>query len=424
MPMWLAAIARIGAVAAVVVIGIYAIRPLFRFIAAARLRELFTGAALLVVIGIALLMSLVGLSPALGAFVAGVVLATSEYRHELESDIDPIKGLLLGLFFITVGAGIDFDLAAQIWQEVVFWAAVVIAAKFVVLAAVGWFYGLRQQALWLFCLSLPQAGEFAFVLIAFALANFVIDSALADLMLLVVALTMLVTPLLFILYDKVIAHSYCKGMEREPDAIDEENEIIIAGRGRVGGIVDRMLQTAGYTTTVVDYDSSHLEILQKFGVRTYYGDATRPDLLHAAGIARAKLLVVALDEREQIDKLVKYAVQTFPDLHVIARAKDRNHVYELWAYGCRDVIRETYDASIRIGRSAYEALGVDRQNAIAMAGAFEEMDRSSMLEIAEVYDMDIPPMENEALVAKIRELRARWDPVLREQMDEIVKRGQ
>jgi CPA2 family monovalent cation:H+ antiporter-2 len=235
---------------------------------------------------------------------------------------------------------------------------------------------------------------------------------------------MLVTPLLFILYDKVIAHSYCKGMEREPDAIDEENEIIIAGRGRVGGIVDRMLQTAGYTTTVVDYDSSHLEILQKFGVRTYYGDATRPDLLHAAGIARAKLLVVALDEREQIDKLVKYAVQTFPDLHVIARAKDRNHVYELWAYGCRDVIRETYDASIRIGRSAYEALGVDRQNAIAMAGAFEEMDRSSMLEIAEVYDMDIPPMENEALVAKIRELRARWDPVLREQMDEIVKRGQ
>ena len=424
MPMWLAAIARIGAVAAVVVIGIYAIRPLFRFIAAARLRELFTGAALLVVIGIALLMSLVGLSPALGAFVAGVVLATSEYRHELESDIDPIKGLLLGLFFITVGAGIDFDLAAQIWQEVVFWAAVVIAAKFIVLAVVGWFYGLRKQALWLFCLSLPQAGEFAFVLIAFALANFVIDSALADLMLLVVALTMLVTPLLFILYDKVIAHSYCKGMEREPDAIDEENEIIIAGRGRVGGIVDRMLQTAGYTTTVVDYDSSHLEILQKFGVRTYYGDATRPDLLHAAGIARAKLLVVALDEREQIDKLVKYAVQTFPDLHVIARAKDRNHVYELWAYGCRDVIRETYDASIRIGRSAYEALGVDRQNAIAMAGAFEEMDRSSMLEIAEVYDMDIPPMENEALVAKIRELRARWDPVLREQMDEIVKRGQ
>lgn len=423
MPMWLAAVSRLAAVAAVVAIGIYAIRPLFRFIAAANLRELFTGAALLVVIGIALLMSLVGLSPALGAFIAGVVLATSEYRHELESDIDPIKGLLLGLFFITVGAGIDFVLAGQIWQQVVFWAAVVIGAKFLVLAVVGWLYGLRRQALWLFCLSLPQAGEFAFVLIAFALANLVIDSALADLMLLVVALTMLVTPLLFILYDKVIAHAYCKGMEREPDAIEEENEIIIAGRGRVGGIVDRMLQTAGYGTTVIDYDSSHLQILQKFGIRTYYGDATRPDLLHAAGIARARLLVVALDEREQIDKLVKYAVQNYPDLHVIARAIDRNHVYELWAYGCRDVVRETYDASIRIGRSAYEALGIDRQNAVAMASAFEEMDRSSMREVAELYDLEIPPMENEALVAKVKELRAKWDPVLREQMDEIIGRG-
>ncbi|PZT92187.1 MAG: potassium transporter [Citromicrobium sp.] len=423
MPMWLAALSRIGAVAAVVAIGIYAIRPLFRFIAGAHLRELFTGAALLVVIGIALLMSLVGLSPALGAFVAGVVLATSEYRHELESDIDPIKGLLLGLFFITVGAGINFGLASQIWQDVVFWAAVTIAAKFAVLAVVGWLYGLRKQALWLFCLSLPQAGEFAFVLIAFALANLVIDSATADMMLLIVALTMLVTPLLFILYDKVIAAAYCRGLEREPDSIEEENDIIIAGRGRVGGIVDRMLQTAGFSTTVIDYDSSHLEILQKFGIRTYYGDATRPDLLHAAGIGRAKLLIVALDEREQIDKVVRYVLQHHPHVHIIARAIDRNHVYELWAYGCRDIVRETYDASIRIGRSAYEALGIDRQNAIAMASAFEDMDRSSMREVAELYDIETPPMENAPLIAKVKELRAKWDPVLREQMDEIIQRG-
>ena len=425
MPMWLAAVARIGAVAVVVAIGIYAIRPLFRFIAAAHLRELFTGAALLVVIGIALLMSLVGLSPALGAFVAGVVLATSEYRHELESDIDPIKGLLLGLFFITVGAGIDFVLAAQMWREVVFWAAVVIAAKFVVLAIVGRLYGLRRQALWLFCLSLPQAGEFAFVLIAFALANLVIDSALADLMLLVVALTMLVTPLLFILYDKVIAHAYCGGgaEEREADAIEEENPIIIAGRGRVGGIVDRMLDAAGHRATVIDYDSTHLAHLQKFGVKSYFGDATRPDLLASAGIARAKLLVVALDEREQIDKLVRYACSNFPHLHVIARAKDRDHVYHLWAMGCRDIIRETYDSALRMGRSAYEALGADRQAAVAMVDAFEEMDRTSMREVADLYRLDMPAHENEPLLAKIRELRAEWDPKLREAMDDIVKRG-
>ncbi len=424
MPVWLAGLARVAAVAAVVAIGIYAIRPLFRYIAAANLRELFTAAALVVVIGIALLMSLVGLSPALGAFVAGVVLATSEYRHELESDVDPFKGLLLGLFFITVGAGIDFELAAGMIGEVVSWAAVTILAKMAVLLLVGYGYGLRRQALWLFALSLPQAGEFAFVLIAFAVGNAVLDQAMADLLLLVVALTMLVTPLLFILYDKVVARAYCAGQQAEPDTIDEENQVIIAGRGRVGGIVDRMLQAAGYSTTVIDYDSKHLEMVRKFGFRSYFGDATRPDLLASAGIDKAKLLVVALDEKEQIDKLVKYALANFPKLHVTARAIDRNHVYELWAYGCRDIIRETYDSSLRMGRSAFEALGMDRQQARAATDAFEEMDRSSMREVADLYDMEIPFEQNEPLIAKVKELRSEWDPILREQMDEILKRGQ
>lgn len=424
MSIWLAAATRIAAVAAVIAIGIFAIRPLFRYIARANLRELFTAAALVVVIGIALLMSLVGLSPALGAFIAGVVLATSEYRHELESDINPFKGLLLGLFFITVGAGIDFGLAATIWDSVLFWAAVTIAAKMAVLLVVGWLYGLRRQALWLFCLSLPQAGEFAFVLIAFGVANAVFAPQFAAQLLLIVALTMLVTPLLFILYDKLIAHAYCTGQGgREADAIEEENPIIIAGRGRVGGIVDRMLDASGHRATVIDYNSDHLEVLKKFGVSTYYGDATRPDLLASAGIERARILVVALDEREQIDKLVRYACGNFPDLHVVARAKDRDHVYHLWAMGCRDIVRETYDSSLRMGRSVYEALGYDRQAAIAMVEAFETMDRTSMREVADTYRLDIPAYENEELLAKIRELKAEWDPKLREAMDEIAARG-
>ena len=424
MSIWLAAATRIAAVAAVIAIGIFAIRPLFRYIARANLRELFTAAALVVVIGIALLMSLVGLSPALGAFIAGVVLATSEYRHELESDINPFKGLLLGLFFITVGAGIDFGLAATIWDSVLFWAAVTIAAKMAVLLIVGWLYGLRKQALWLFCLSLPQAGEFAFVLIAFGVANAVFAPQFAAQLLLIVALTMLVTPLLFILYDKLIAHAYCAGQGgREADAIEEENPIIIAGRGRVGGIVDRMLDASGHRATVIDYNSDHLEVLKKFGVSTYYGDATRPDLLASAGIERARILVVALDEREQIDKLVRYACANFPDLHVVARAKDRDHVYHLWAMGCRDIVRETYDSSLRMGRSVYEALGYDRQAAIAMVEAFETMDRTSMREVADTYRLDIPAYENEELLAKIRELKAEWDPKLREAMDEIAARG-
>ena len=423
MPVWLAALARIAAVGAVIAIGIFAIRPLFRYIAAANLRELFTATALGVVIGIALLMSLVGLSPALGAFVAGVVLATSEYRHELESDIDPFKGLLLGLFFITVGAGIDFALAASRWQSVLLLASVVIVAKLAVLLTIGWLYGLRKQALWLFALSLPQAGEFAFVLIAFAVANAVFDSALADLLLLVVALTMLVTPLLFILYEKVIARSYDGSFEeRKADAIDEENPVIIAGRGRVGGIVDRMIQAAGFSTTVIDYDSAQLEIVRKFGFRTYFGDATRPDLLHSAGIDQARLLVVALDDREQIDRLVKYVIDTYPHVHVTARAVDRSHVYELWSYGCRDIIRETYDSALRMGRSAFEALGMDRQQATAARDAFEEMDRRFMPAVADLYDPDIPYHENEKLIAKVRELQDEWDPILSEQMRAILER--
>ncbi|MEC9066350.1 MAG: cation:proton antiporter [Pseudomonadota bacterium] len=423
MPVWLSGMVTLAAIGAVVLIGAYLTRPVFRFIAAAQLRELFTAAALVFVIGIALLMTLVGLSPALGTFLAGVVLANSEYRHELESDIEPFKGLLLGLFFITVGAGIDFALAIANWATVLGWALAIIAIKAAILAIIARIAGLRRQSAWLFSLSLAQAGEFAFVLISFAVANFVLDGETADMLLLIVALTMLATPLLFIAYDKLIAAAYCRGEQREADTIDEDNRIIIAGRGRVGGIVDRMLDAAGYRATVIDYDSTHLEHLKKFGVKSYFGDATRPDLLASAGIARARLLIVALDEREQIDKLVRYAIRNFPQLHVIARAIDRDHVYHLWAIGCRDVIRETYDAALRMGRSAYEALGADRQAAIAMRDAFEEMDRSSMREVAELYREDVPAWDNEPLLAKVRELRAEWDPKLREMMDDIIGRG-
>lgn len=424
MPALLAALVRVAAVAAVVLIGVYLTRPVFRWIAAANLRELFTAAALMFVIGIALLMSLVGLSPALGTFLAGVVLANSEYRHELESDVEPFKGLLLGLFFITVGASVDFGLLGERTGEVLLWAALTIAIKIAVLLFVGWVSGLRREALWLFALALPQAGEFAFVLIAFAVGNAILPGGLADLLLLVVAATMLATPLLFILYDKGIARLYCtRQARREADTIEEENRIIIAGRGRVGGIVDRMLDAAGHRATVIDYNADHLENLKKFGIKTYFGDATRPDLLASAGIARARLLIVTLDEREQIDKLVRYAVSNFPNLHVIARAKDRHHVYALWAMGCRDVIRETYDSALRMGRSAYEALGLDRQTSQAMTDAWEERDRHAMREMAELFRLDIPAHENEAFVAKVKEMRAEWDPKLRDMMDEIVERG-
>lgn len=420
LPAWAAGLATLAAIAFVAFAGNYLTRPLFRFIAMAGLRELFTATALLVVVGIALLMTVVGLSPALGTFLAGVVLANSEYRHELESDIEPFKGLLLGLFFITVGAGINFALLFDSYASVLGWTAVLVGTKIAVLYVLGTFFGIKGQDRWLFSLGLAQAGEFGFVLLSFAVGAHVLPVPLADQLLLIVAMSMLITPLLFIFYDKVILRYYQKGRERAFDDIDEPSDIILAGRGRVGGIVDRMLETAGYRTTVIDYSSAQIDRLSKFGIRTYFGDAARPDLLKSAGIDQARLLVIAIDDKEATNKLVSHVVKNFPNVHIVARAYDRSHVFELWSLGCRDIIRETYDSSLRMGRSAYEALGISSERANAMTQKFEELDRSTMLPMAEAFDFGTPPWENEEMIALIKKLRTEWDPLFREQMAEIM----
>lgn len=421
-PAWIQAIVTLAAVGVIVLAGTYLTHPVFRHIAGAKLRELFTAAALMFVIGIALLMQFIGLSPALGTFVAGVVLANSEYRHEFEADIAPFKGILLGLFFITVGAGIDFGLAQEQYGEVLFWTAIVIVSKIAILFILGRVFDLAGEDRWLFALSLAQAGEFGFVLVSAAVGASVFGRELADLLLLIIAFSMLITPLLFIVYEKLVQPRYEGARRRKADAIEEKNDIILAGRGRVGGIIDRMLTAAGYNATVIDYDSRQIEIVQKFGMQSYFGDATRPDLLESAGIAEARLLIVALDDKDQIDKLVRYALKNFPDLHVIARAIDRDHVYKLWSLGCRDIIREIYDASLRMGRSAYVALGHDAKEAQEMTDTWEETDRKSMREVADLYVEDLPAWENEELMERIRELRKEWDPKLRAQMEEIIGR--
>jgi len=412
----------LGAIAVIILGGNYLTRPIFRFIAAAGLRELFTAAALMLIVGIALLMNLVGLSPALGTFLAGVVLANSEYRHELEADIDPFKGLLLGLFFMTVGASINFGLMGDNLTAILALTSGLIAVKIIILLVLGYIFKIRGADKWLLALGLAQAGEFGFVLLAFSVANGIIPEVLADRLLLVVALSMLVTPALFILYDKIIAPRYAKGQDRVADTMDEDSHIIIAGHGRIGGIVDRMLRAAGYSSTVIDFSSRQLDIIRKYGIsHTYFGDATRPDLLHSAGIAKAKLLIVTIDDKDQINTLVKYAVHNYPNLHVIARAVDRNHVYDLWAHGCRDIIRETYDSSLRIGRSAFEALGFSRPIADDMIAAFNAMDRKTMIEVAGAYDINIPAHENENYVAKVKSMTAQWEPELKLHMQQIMR---
>ena len=420
---WQTALVTLGAVAAVVLAGNYLTRPLFRFIARARLRELFTAGALMIVVGIALLMTMVGLSPALGTFVAGVVLANSEYRHELESDIDPFRGLLLGLFFMTVGAGIDFALLAENAAEILSWTLGLIAVKAAVLYALGSAFRIRGAQRWLFTLGLAQAGEFGFVLLAFSETEGVIPAMLADKLLLVVALSMLLTPGLFILYQRVIAPMFDRSQQRrEDDVIEEDNGIILAGSGRVGTIITRMLKAAGHKVTVIDYSSRQLDILRTFGNHAYFGDATRPGLLESAGIRNAKVLVIAIDDREQINELVEYAIRNFPDLHVVTRAVDRHHVYQLWARGCRDIIRETFDSSLRMGRSTLEALGHSRAAGDEVVEVFTEMDRGVMVEAASAYDPAIPAHENQAYIDRILEMRAGWEQQFNERIQEILAR--
>jgi CPA2 family monovalent cation:H+ antiporter-2 len=420
LPGWGAALVTLGAIAAVIGAGSYLTGPIFRFIAAAQLRELFVATALMMVIGIALLMTLVGLSPALGTFLAGVVLANSEYRHELESDIDPFKGLLLGLFFMTVGAGINFGLLLDNLSLIVGLTLGLMALKVGVLYVLAITFKIGGSDRWLFSLGLAQAGEFGFVLLSFTVANGVILGDLADRLLLIVALSMLLTPALFILYDRVIAPRFTGLDDREMDHIAEKSEIIIAGHGRVGGIVSRILRGSGMTPTVMDFSSKQLEMLKAFNVQAYYGDATRPDLLSAAGIANAKLFVIAIDDKDQITGLVKYVHHNYPDVHIVARAVDRGHVYDLWHAGCRDIIRDTYDSSLRMGRSAIEALGYSKDQAGRIVDAFSALDRKAMLVAADHHDPAIPMHQNEALLAQFHERNVEWQAELTAQTETIM----
>lgn len=408
-PAWLATLITLAAIAFVVVGGSQLTRPLFRFISMAHLRELFTATALMIVIGIALLMTLVGLSPALGAFMAGVVLANSEYRHELESDIDPFRGLLLGLFFMTVGAGIDFELLFANFAGIVGLTFLLIAIKLTVLFLLTFKFKLVGANRWLFALGLAQAGEFGFVLLSYAVGISVIPADLADQLLLIVALSMLLTPILFLIFDRVIAPRYSKQSERKADNIDQQGKVLIAGHGRVGGIVNRLVRSSGYETTVIDYNSEHLEMLRAFGIRVYFGDATRPDLLHAAGIEQADVFVIAIDNREQITELAKHVLKHHPHVKVVARAVSRHHVYDLWFAGVREIIRDTFDSSIRMGRVVLENIGYSMDEATDLAERFNQRDRAQMRELAEVYDPTVAAHKNPDYVAMVKKLNEEWE---------------
>ena len=404
LPGWGVTVVTLGAIAFVILAGVYLTRPVFRYIHAAHLREMYTALALLIVVGISFLMMLVGLSPALGAFLAGVVLANSEFRHELESDLEPFKGLFLGLFFITVGAGIDYRAFLADPLDLIGLAVLVMLAKGLVLYCLGKIFRLKGRDQWLFTLGLAQAGEFGFVLISFSLAQNVIPADLAQKMLLVIALSMLITPLLFIAYEILSRRMADSSQQLEPDEIDEEGPVIIAGIGRFGQIVNRLVQASGFNTVVLDHDMQTIQLMRRFGFKGFLGDPTRPELLKAAGLGSARVLVVALDDPEAAVRLVSYARRERPDLHIVVRARDRNHVYELYRAGADDIVREMFDGSLRAGRYVLEKIGLSEYEAAEAERTFYAHDRYAVRELAELWRPDIPASENAAYLARAQEL--------------------
>ncbi len=384
-PLWQKLLLAAAAIAGVVFIGRYLTRPLLRLIAKARLRELFTAFALLLVIGIAELVSLAGLSMALGAFLAGVLLADSEFRHALETDIEPFKGLLLGLFFITVGMTIDFGLLASRPGMVALLLVGFLALKTGMLWLAARAIGVTGTQRWLFAFLLAQGGEFAFVVFGSARLAGVITREWEALFTIAVALSMAATPLMLIIHDRLICSKARRERGREPDAIDETGPVIIAGFGRFGQIVGRLLLANDIRPVVLDHDADQVESLRKFGYRVFYGDATRLDLLQAAGAARARLLVNAIDGVEDSIALVDRVRANFPDLPIVSRARNVSHYLELKLRGVEVIERETFESALRAGRAVLEALGVDRFRAREMADAFRRHNLATVESQLEVY---------------------------------------
>ena len=384
-PAWGRAIATIAAVAIVVAVARLAVRPIFRAIAASRQREAFTAAALLLVIGISLLMTKVGLSAALGAFVAGVVLANSEYRHELESDIEPFKGLLLGLFFLGVGTSIDFGHIAKNPGTVFGAAAGLLLLKGAVIFALGRWRGASKGPALIFASALAAGGEFAFVLIALSKGAGVFGDDVSHTLVAVVALTMAATPLLI-----VASHRYTERClnqpekeERESDVQDDGSPVIICGFGRFGHAVGRLLHTQGIHATMLDNDPDQVETLRTIGFPVFYGDAGRPDLLMTAGAARAKVLVIALRDMEMSMEIVKTARKHFPHLKIFLRAYSRREAYEYLGSGEECIYRDTLDSSLRMGTDVLRHLGTPAYAAHRAAKLYRKADETFVKRMVE-----------------------------------------
>ena len=389
-PGWISALLVISVVIGIALGGRFLTRPVFRYIAKTRSHEIFIATALLLVIGITLAMHAVGLSPALGTFLAGVVMAESEFKHELETSIEPFKGLLLGLFFISVGASIDLNLMIAEPLEIITLVFSLMALKFGILFILGRVFKLQIADNLIFSFTLAQGGEFAFLLVSFALQNQALGVDTANQLILVVVASMMLTPLAILLFEHLIQPrlvNTCSG--REDDEIDDgDTPVIIAGFGRFGQIVSRLLKASGYKATLLDHDAGQIEMVGRFGSKVFYGDASKSALLKAAGADRARLLVIAIDDHEKAVQMINVSKMQFPELKILARAYDRTHAYELIHAGADFITRETFGSALSLGKHALKFLGIDDQRAERLADTFAKHDTEGIYKLSEVWGDD------------------------------------
>ena len=388
LPEYLQGISMLLVIAAIVLVARYLMRPVFRVVADANLPELFTGFVLLIVVSVTLTMTVIGLSPALGAFIAGVVLAESEFRHEIEADLNPFKGLLMGLFFLSVGAGINYPLLGE---EPVLIAGCVIAlmsVKFLVLYLVGVLFGFSRSEKILFGISLSQGGEFAFVISASALSVGALMPDNAKVLNLVVAISMIGTALLFMGYDRHMKSRPLIEEDYDTPPFTPLNGVIIAGFGRFGQIVGRLMISRNIPVTILDSSPGQVDLVRRFGNNVFYGDASRHALLEQAGAKQSRLLVVAVDDPIKSLEIVDAAQKHFPNLVIVCRAIDRNHAYQLMQRNVQAIRRETFHSALKLGEDALLALGDSPADAQRHAQIFGEHDQQSLEELATLWGDD------------------------------------
>ncbi|MGH8140251.1 MAG: monovalent cation:proton antiporter-2 (CPA2) family protein [Steroidobacteraceae bacterium] len=375
---WLTLAKLLVVMAAIVIGGRLILRPALRVVARLKVSEVFTAAALLTVIGTALLANLAGLSMSLGAFLAGVLLADSEFRHELEADLEPFKGLLLGLFFVAVGMAANLGLLLSEPWKVLLVTAGFIAIKLLAVTALGRASGQSGRSAWKLGFTLPAGGEFAFVLFTLSAREHLVDSGTADLLILAVTLSMMLGPLLLILHDELLDR-WGAEPQRPFDGIDEgENRVIIAGFGRFGQIVARVLRARRIAFTALDSNQTHVDFVRKFGNKVYYGDASRLDLLRAAGAETAAVFVLAIDDVDASVRAAELVREQFPRLKILARARNRQHAFALKDLGVRYIIRETYVSSLEMAATVLETLGEATASARAAVRKFRQHDEATL----------------------------------------------